>query len=317
LPKVIDSAVKSRIINLYLEGKLGRNAIAETPGIKAFCSSGTVSNVLKQYQEQSVSKATRSFGNEPEKKSDSHLTERTFHKEISAEVKKNSGLIEDNLITESPEKIKNAGTSEPETPQTQPDIKLERAQSAPTTILQTEEKIRQEKKEQIEKDIIALQAEKTRLILKIAEGQKVLNVNLMKHQDIIKQFSAVKREMIKTGIKPSELSKFLPILTTFKDYNYDSGRILLDLAHIQEEKSNLQQQKQELDKQQEIIDSRLEEIGFGNFNQLEQTVIALTTLRDNYGIGMEQIISIVQSASRQQLERRGREWGYCGVRKRQ
>lgn len=48
MPKLIDQAVKLEIIKLHLEGK-GRNFIAESvTGV----SSGTVSNVIKQYQKQ-------------------------------------------------------------------------------------------------------------------------------------------------------------------------------------------------------------------------------------------------------------------------
>jgi hypothetical protein len=39
--------------------------------------------------------------------------------------------------------------------------------------------------------------------------------------------------------------------------------------------------REDLRRERKILDSRLEEVGFRNFNELKQTVIALTTLRDN------------------------------------
>jgi hypothetical protein len=73
LPKIIDPSVRSQIIKLHLEGK-GRNEIAESAGVKEYASSGTVSSVIKKYQDQNLSKSDGTAPSHPSLKTVAHET---------------------------------------------------------------------------------------------------------------------------------------------------------------------------------------------------------------------------------------------------
>jgi hypothetical protein len=269
----IESSVRNKVIEMHLNKKK-RHEIAyelRLSGIKI--STGSISNIIKE-------------------KSDSHLATTSEETPAEVEVKKNSSIsTENHPIIETPE-----------TPQTQPDTKLERAQSD-TIELQIEEKIRQ--KEQIEKDVVALEAQKKTLLAEIEEGHRMLDVEKKATQD----FAVVKSEMAEAGIEPS---RFLNVINTFKKYNYDCGKIMLTFADIQDivaEKNNVRRLKQEVDNNQRAFDNMLSSLGI-NLDDLKRLFISLMSL-EQQGVSLDQIVGLSRTNHFDQIrhwEHRGRGW---------
>jgi len=265
LPKIIDPSVRSQIIKLHLEGK-GRNQIKDSAGVKGFASSGTVSAVIMRYKQQ-----------------------------ISYESVKELHILPDTTIAGLEESIENGvpgAEKEIQTPQTQP-----RSEQ------QIEEKTRQ-KKEQIENDIVILDAELRYIEDRIDEGYRVIDTYKKRAAD----FSIIKKEMAEAGIQsPADSLLFKSIVGIFKKHNYSSAKIMrkfAELSRMDEQKEEIAQQQQEIDKQKKVLERRLEET---NNERAFRTII------NTLGIGPEEVkrILIMEMSSEQmELDQSRRQyWG--------
>jgi hypothetical protein len=165
--------------------------------------------------------------------------------------------------------------------------------------------------EELEESIEIKRAEKAALEVEIEESRKTLdaiNAELKAVEDF-------KTEVKKYGLDiDTDFKKFVDCLKIFQQFNFDYNKMVeafLDIQDVVTEKENVQQLKKELDKQQEIINYRLEQVGFGDFEQLKQTVIALMTLRDNIGISQEMIISLShEQLAHQRVQYANQKYGY-------
>jgi len=258
MPKVMDQAVKTQIIELYKQGR-GRNDIAEAEGVKGFASSGTVSSVIMQYKQQ-----------------------------ICSESVKELCILPDTTIAGLEESIENGVYGEEkeiQTPQTQP-----RSEQLSVEI---EEKTRQ-KKEQIENDIVVLDAELRYIEDRIDEGYRVIDIYKKRAAD----FSIVKKEMAEAGIQsPADSLLFKSIVGIFKKHNYSSAKIMrkfAELSRMEEQKEEIAQQQQEIDKQKKVLERRLEET---NNERAFRTII------NTLGIGPEEVKRIlIREMSSEQME---------------
>jgi hypothetical protein len=263
MPKVIDQAVKTQIIELYKQGR-GRNDIAEAEGVKGFASSGTVSAVIMQYKQQ-----------------------------ISSESVKE---LPDTTIAGLEESIENGvpgSEKEIQTPQTQP-----RSEQ-----LSVEIEGRQ-KKEQIENDIVILDAELRYIEDRIDEGYRIIDA----YKKIAADFSVVKQEMADAGMTFTDSILFKSIVGIFKKHNYSSAKIMrkfAELSRMDEQKEEIAQQQQEIDKQKKVLERRLEET---NNERAFRTII------NTLGIGPEEVKRIlIREMSSEQMEldeSRRQYWGH-------
>jgi hypothetical protein len=257
MPKVIDQAVKTQIIELYQQGR-GRNDIAEAEGVKGFASSGTVSAVIMQYKQQSSSESVK----EPD------TTIARLENGVPGEEK------------------------EIQTPQTQP-----RSEQ-----LSVEIEGRQ-KKEQIENEIVTLDAELRYIEDRIDEGYRVIDT----YKKIAADFSVVKKEMADAGMTFTDSIMFKGIVGIFKKHNYSSAQIMrkfAELSRMDEQKEEIAQQQQEIDKQKKVLERRLEET---NDERAFRTII------NTLGIGPEEVKRIlIREMSSEQMEldqSRRQYWG--------
>jgi hypothetical protein len=259
MPKVIDQAVKTQIIELYKQGR-GRNDIAEAEGVKGFASSGTVSAVIMQHKRQISSESVK------ELRPDTTI----------------AGL-ENGVYGEE---------KEIQTPQTQP-----RSEQ-----LSVEIEGRQ-KKEQIENDIVILDAELRYIEDRIDEGYRVIDT----YKKIAADFSVVKKEMADAGMTFTDSILFKSIVGIFKKHNYSSAKIMrkfAELSRMDEQKEEIAQQQQEIDKQKKVLERRLEET---NNERAFRTII------NTLGIGPDEVKRIlIREMSSEQMEldqSRRQYWG--------
>jgi hypothetical protein len=149
-------------------------------------------------------------------------------------------------------------------------------------------------KEQIEKDVTALEAQNKMLLAEIGERRKIL-LEMDAEKKAIEDFLAeIKKYGLDICLDSLGKKRFLATLQVFRRFNFDCNTMVNSFIEIQDiaaEKRDLKQQKQEIKKQWEILDRRLEEIGFGNFEQLRSTITALMTF-ERFGITQDMIIKL-------------------------
>lgn len=103
--------------------------------------------------------------------------------------------------------------------------------------------------------------------------------------------------MASCGISGPDSIQFRNVIDEFRKYGYSASKIMeafVEVIEINDARDEIRRQKQEIEEQREILDKNLEEIGFGDMEQLKQVVASLITLA-GYGILQEKIISICRN----------------------
>jgi len=125
---------------------------------------------------------------------------------------------------------------------------------------------------------------------------------------VAQDFTGVKQEMAAAGMGGPDSIQFINVIRAFREYGYSPSKILNAFAEVEEAREDIKQQKQE---QRQVLDIRLEDLGFGDFEKLTQTVAALIMLAQ-YGIDCDKIISISQNLRQHREERRTLTDAYSG-----
>jgi hypothetical protein len=156
-----------------------------------------------------------------------------------------------------------------------------------------------------------LEAQRGALLTEIEEKRRILDVDKTNVEDFI----AVKEEMAKVGIEPTDSPRFLGVIRTFQRYGYDCGRLMnyfADGIQIKEAHEDLKRLKEELNNDRRAFDTILSTLGLGDLDQFKKIILELMKF-ENFGVGFDQIVSLSRSLDlnrlrREQWERRGRNW---------
>jgi hypothetical protein len=260
------------------EGK-GRNQIVyELAQINIKASSGSVSNILKEYKESQNKEQLA-----PPEINEQHETPVNTQLQMSTDTSPMfTPVYTPSIENEDFLHLPNVDFS---------DIAYQ--ENYPNDL---EEQINQIHNFEITKDTLQKQIEENRMILK-ADKKAAEN------------FSVVKTEMTKAGIELTDLSGFLGVMTAFRKYNYDCGNILMAFSDIQDiviERKNIERLKAEARNNQKAFQKMLDTLGV-NLDGLKKLFVSLMSL-EQQGISLDEIVNLSRTVSNHLNQIRRQNW---------